>query len=68
MKQVKKEGVRLMLEQFIQEVKISLFLTHPNVVKFYGFFQDSLNFYILMEYMEDGSLYRLIKGGKRMRQ
>jgi serine/threonine protein kinase len=65
-KQVKKESVRLMLEQFIQEVKISLFLCHPNVVKFYGFFSDALHFYIMMEYMEEGTLYKTIKTHKKI--
>jgi serine/threonine protein kinase len=29
-----------MIEQFIQEVKIHLFLNHPNIVKMYGYFHD----------------------------
>jgi len=41
-------------------------LNHPNVVKMYGFFHDTLNIYILMEYMEDGSLYRMIKLSKKL--
>ena len=37
-----------MLDQFIQEIKIQLFLDHPNIVKLYSFFDDSLYFYIVM--------------------
>ena len=51
-KQIKKESVRLMLEQFTQQIKINMFLDHPNVTKTYGFFHDKSYFYILMEYME----------------
>jgi aurora kinase, other len=49
-------------------VKISLFLNHCNVVKFYGFFHDALHFYIMMEYMEEGTLYKLIKNPKKMQE
>jgi serine/threonine protein kinase len=55
-----------MLNQFIQELKISLFVNHPNVVKMYGCFHDRLNFYIVMEYMEEGSLYKVIKTNKKL--
>jgi serine/threonine protein kinase len=36
------------LEQFIREIKIQLFLDHPNIIKIYGLFSDEHNFYILM--------------------
>jgi serine/threonine protein kinase len=41
-----------MRDQFAQEIKISMFMSHPNIVKVYGFFTDELYFYIIMEYME----------------
>lgn len=41
-----------MIDQFIQELKINIFASHPNIVKMYGFFSDRTYFYILMEYME----------------
>lgn len=47
-KKVAKESIRLMIEQFVQEVKISLFLNHPNIVRMYGFFCDSDSIYIMM--------------------
>jgi aurora kinase len=43
-----------------------MFLDHPNVTKTYGFFHDKSYFYILMEYMEEGSLYRIIKMNKKL--
>lgn len=54
-----------MLDQFAQEIKISLFLNHPNIVRVYGCFSDKDHVYIMMEYMEEGSLYRLSKLNKR---
>jgi serine/threonine protein kinase len=54
-----------MLDQFVQEIKISLFLNHPNIVRVYGCFSDKDHVYIMMEYMEEGSLYRLAKLNKR---
>jgi len=54
-----------MVDQFIQEVKIQMFLNHPKLVKMYGYFADSENFYMLVEYMEEGSLYSLMKKNKK---
>jgi aurora kinase, other len=65
-KKVAKEKVKYMLEQFINEIKIQMFLEHPNVVKLYGFFDDALHFYIIMEYMEGGNLFALIKKHKKL--
>ena len=54
------------MDQFIQEIKINLFTSHPNIVRMYGFFCDHTHFYIMMEYMEEGSLYKQIKMKKKM--
>ena len=56
-----------MLDQFIQELKINTFASHPNIVKMFGFFSDKTYFYILMEYMEEGSLYKHIKTQKKLK-
>ena len=55
-----------MLDQFIQELKIQLYLNHPNIVKMYGYFANSQNFYIILEYMEEGSLYSFIKKNRKL--
>jgi serine/threonine protein kinase len=52
------------LEQFIREIKIQLYLDHPNIIKIYGLFSDENNFYILMELGCDGQLYDIITQGK----
>lgn len=51
LKKVKKDSVRFMIDQFIQEIKIQMFLNHPKLVKIYGFFSDYEHFYMLIEYM-----------------
>jgi len=55
-----------MLDQFVNEMKIQMFLDHPNIVKLYGFFDDHTHFYIVMEYMEGGCLFSVIKKQKKM--
>ena len=66
LKKVPKEKVKYMLDQFINEIKIQLYLDHPNIVKLFGFFDDATHFYIIMEYMEGGSLYTLVKKQKHL--
>lgn len=57
-----------MIDQFIQEVKIQLFLNHSKLVKMYGYFCDNEHFYMLIEYMEEGSLYSLMKKVKKFEE
>ena len=45
-----------------------MFLNHPKLVKMYGYFSDNENFYMLVEYMEEGSLYSLMKKNKKFEQ
>jgi aurora kinase, other len=45
-----------MQEQLVRELKIQMFINHPNVVKVYGFFDDLLHFYTIMECALDGHL------------
>ena len=40
LKKIKKESVRYMIDQFIQEIKIQMFLNHSKLVKMYGYFAD----------------------------
>lgn len=57
-----KEGE--MVEQLCRELKIQMYANHPHIVKLYGFFEDLLHFYIIMECAMDGHLSRLIKSSK----
>lgn len=40
-----------------QEIKIHAFLTHPNIVQFYGVFHDKNYIYMILEYLESGTLF-----------
>jgi aurora kinase len=50
-----------MVEQLIRELRIQLGLSHPNIVKLYGYFDDLLHFYTLMECALDGHLSETLK-------
>ncbi len=48
-------------EQFIRELKIQLFLSHPNIIKMYGYFDDETYIYIILEVGTGGQLYHQLK-------
>ena len=50
-----------MIEQLVREIKIQSCLSHPNIVKIYGFFDDLLHFYIVMECALDHRLSDLLE-------
>ena len=57
-KQVVKERVLKMLEQFRREVFIMYELSHPNIVKMFHHFEDEKKFYLIMELVEGGNLFQ----------
>ena len=63
MKRLKNEQV----EQFYAEASVLKMLNFPNIVKFYGLYQDSLDeanskpYYIVMEFCKLGSLDNFLK-------
>jgi serine/threonine protein kinase len=50
-----------MVEQLVRELKIQMYLNHPNIVKVYGFFDDLLHFYIIIECALDGQMSEYIQ-------
>lgn len=46
-----------MVNQFINEVKLHHSLDHPTIVKFYGLILEKDNFYLVMEYINGGTLF-----------
>ena len=50
-----------MINQLIREIKIQMYLDHPNLVKLYAYFNDECNIYLLMELGCDGQLFDLMK-------
>lgn len=55
-----------MLNQFILELKLQTFLHHQNILTLYGYFDDSHSIYLILEYMEDGTLYSQLKKKKTL--
>jgi serine/threonine protein kinase len=53
-------------EQFVRELKIQMFVNHPNIIKMYGYFEDPTNIYIVLEVALGGHLYNLIRPGSGM--
>lgn len=47
-----------MIGQLAQEIKIQTFLSHPNLLKMYGFFSDHENVYLVLEDALGGNLFR----------
>lgn len=45
----------------LEETKIQCSLNHPNILRAYDFFQDGVNFYIILEYCPYHSVYNLFK-------
>ena len=46
-----------MINQLIQEMKLHAFVNNPNIVAFYGWVSDEANIYLILEYMEGGTLF-----------
>lgn len=46
-----------MLEQFVQEIRLHSSLDHPNIVKFYGVFEEGDSIYLVMELLNGGTLF-----------
>lgn len=63
LKVIKKKMIKdaKMANQIKNEIKIQSCLSHPNVLTFYGFFQDSEQFYLILEYAPHGELYKRLK-------
>ena len=64
-KQVAKERVVKMIEQFRREVLIMYKINHQNIVKLYHHFEEAKSFYLVMELADGGNLFqKLAKTGK----
>ncbi|CAR30973.1 hypothetical protein ZYGR_0P02770 [Zygosaccharomyces rouxii] len=48
-------------KQFRREVEIQSSLNHQNLTKLYGYFHDDKRVYLLMEYLVNGELYKLLR-------
>lgn len=46
-----------MVSRFIEEINLHSKLDHPNIVKFYGFFEEKDNICLVLEYLNGGTLF-----------
>jgi len=51
----------MMVDQFLLEVKIQSFLNHQNILYMHTCFEDREHVYIVLEYMEEGTLFLHLK-------
>ena len=64
-KTLKKEGISSYeFDLLINEVNILSNLDHPNIVKYYGAFEDDYYIHIIMEYLKGYDLYKIISQKK----
>ena len=54
----------MMVDQLALEIRLQSCLQHRNILGMYGFFDDKTYLYIVLEYMEGGTLYQKLKKGK----
>ena len=57
LKQVAKEKVIKMQNQFKREVYIMYNLNHPHIAKLFNHFEDEKSFYLILEFAEGGNLF-----------
>jgi aurora kinase len=67
LKRVKKSVIKAhkLENQFVMEMKMQLFFKHPNILKLYGYFHDEESIYLILEFMEEGTLFSKLKKAKR---
>lgn len=51
----------MLIDQFIQEVKIQSFMRHQHIMELYGVFDDKDHIYMVLELMQNGNLYGELK-------
>lgn len=51
----------MMVEQLTLEIRLQSCLNHRNILAMYGFFDDPAHLYIVLEYMDQGTLYAQLK-------
>lgn len=62
---IKEENLEI---PFMREVKIQMYLSHPNIVKLYGYFHDKEKIYLIMEYCSGNHLFKLIRQKKQFEE
>lgn len=53
----------MMVDQLALEVRLQSCLNHRNILGMYGFFDNQTHLFIVLEYMDGGTLYEKLKKG-----
>lgn len=66
LKKIPKDTIKqhMMEDQLVLEIKLQAYLNHPNILKLYSFFADDKNIYLVLEYMNEGTLFEHLKRRK----
>jgi serine/threonine protein kinase len=48
------------------EIKMQMLFKHKNILRLYGFFDDETYIYLVLEYMEGGTLFSELKKEKKL--
>jgi len=66
LKKIPKDMIKshMMIDQLALEIRLQSCLNHKNILGIYGFFDDSTHLFIVLEYMENGTLYSELKKSK----
>jgi len=51
-----------------REIKIQKKMDHPHVIKLLHYFEDKENVYLILQYAENGSLFRYLKKKSRFKE
>lgn len=67
-KKIPKQMIKshFMEDQFILELKLQTFLYHENILSLYTHFDDKTSIYLVLEYMEDGTLFSHLKKNRTL--
>ena len=63
-KQIPIQNMEKNYKLILKEINVLKNLSHPNIVKYYKFYEENDKIYIIMEYLEGGSLKDFIKNQK----
>ena len=66
LKKIPKDMIKshMMIDQLALEIRLQSCLHHQNILSIYGFFDSHSHLFIVLEYMEQGTLYSQLKKNK----
>jgi len=63
-KQLSISNSKTKYEHYLKEINVLSNLSHPNIVKYYNYYEENNKIYIIMEYLEGGTLKQYINEEK----